>query len=319
VLRSCLLLLAVSACGAGGKATTAQNATALPAEGEARRVDLEFSLGNKPFPLPLVHGVVAGVPTLILVDTGANAHIISSALARKAQLTTKSFGDVGVDHTGRSIETRRAPHPQMRIEGWGELPDEPMLVTDVPDAVTRLGIGAFLSPQQLASDDFAVVLDFQKSEMRQMHKGEALDNTAGSALALDPPRQCLDKDSPLQGLAYVLHGQIEGNDAELMLDTGAHHSDLLATSKPAKALLPKSEPSKESVYAASGKVTPRTVKGAQMRIGAVEVTRDVDLIPGKEDDFCPRDGVLAMDVLKKCVIVIDRRTVSGLCAADASK
>jgi hypothetical protein len=73
------------------------------------------------------------------------------------------------------------------------------------------------------------------------------------------------------------------------------------------------------VYAASGKVTPRTVKGAQMRIGAVEVTRDVDLIPGKEDDFCPRDGVLAMDVLKKCVIVIDRRTVSGLCAADASK
>ena len=64
----------------------------------------------------------------------------------------------------------------MRIEGWGELPDEPMLVTDVPDAVTRLGIGAFLSPQQLASDDFAVVLDFQKSEMRQMHKGEAIRN-----------------------------------------------------------------------------------------------------------------------------------------------
>jgi hypothetical protein len=310
------VLVLVAACGGtSGKARVAQNAS-VPADGDPHHVDLEFALGNKPFPLPIVHGTVAGVPTLILVDTGANAHIISSWLARKAQLTTKGFGDVGVDHTGHAIETRRAPHPQVHIDNWGDLPDEPMLVTDVPEAVTRLGIGAFLSPQQLTSDDFSIVLDFQKSEMRQMRRGDTLDSTAGSALALDPPRQCFDKDSPLQGLAYVLRGKIEGQDADLMLDTGAHHSDLLASSKPGKALLPKSEPSKESVYAASGKVTPRTVRGAQLHVGAVEVVRDIDLIPGKEDDFCPRDGVLAMDVLKKCVVVMDRRTVSGLCASD---
>jgi hypothetical protein len=313
-----MLMLLASACGGATstKTSVAQNASAIGEVEQAHRVDLEFALGNKPFPLPIVHGKVGGVPTLILVDTGANAHIISSWLAHKAQLTTKGFGDVGVDHTGHAIETRRAPHPQMHIDNWGDLPDEPMLVTDVPDAVTRLGIGAFLSPQQLSTEEFAVVLDFQKSEMRQMRRAEALDSTSGSALALDPPRQCLDKDSPLQGLAYVLHGQIEGQDADLMLDTGAHHSDLLASSKAAKALLPKSEPSRESVYAASGKVTPRTVKAAQVRVGAVDVTRDIDLIPGKEDEFCPRDGVLAMDVLKNCVIVLDRRTVGGLCTSD---
>jgi hypothetical protein len=315
-----LLLVVVFACGGATKTEVARNASATPADdGQPRKVDMEFAIGQKPFPLPMLHGSVGGVPTLILVDTGANAHIIAGWLARKAQLTTKAFGDTGVDHAGRSIDTRRAPHPQVHVDNWGDLPDEPMLVTDVPEAVSKLGIGVFLSPQQLASDDVSMVLDFQKSEMRQMRKGESLEATAGSALALDPPRTCFDKDSPLQGLAFVLHGQIEGHDADLMLDTGAHHSDLLTSSKTAKALSSRSEPSKESVYAASGKVTPRTVKGAHLRVGAVDVTRDVDLIPGSEDDFCPRDGVLAMDVLKKCVLVLDRHTVSGLCAADATK
>ena len=194
-----------------------------------------------------------------------------------------------------------------------------MLVTDVPEAVTRLGIGAFISPQQLVSDDFSIALDFQKSEMRQMHHGETLDTSSGSALALDPPRQCLDKESSLQGLAFVVHGKIDDQDADLMLDTGAHHSDLLASSKAAKALLARSQPSRESVYAASGKVTPRTVHGAKMRVGAVDVTRDIDIIPGREDDFCPRDGVLAMDVLKSCAIVLDCQTVSGVCNSDKEK
>ncbi len=312
------LLLLFAACGgASSKPGVAQNASATPGGDEGqRRVDLEFAIGGRPFPLPIVHGKVAGVPTLILVDTGANAHIISGWLARKAQLTTRAFGDTGVDHSGHSIETRRATHPQLHVDNWGDLPDEPMLVTDVPDAVTRLGIGAFLSPQQLSNEDVSVVLDFQKSEMRTMRRGDTLENTSGSALALDPPRICLDKDSPLQGLAFVLHAKIEGSDADLLLDTGAHHSDLLMGSKVGKALQPRSEPSKESVYAASGKVTPRTVKNAHMQVGGLEMTRDVDLIPGKEDEFCPRDGVIAMDVLKKCVIVLDRRTASGLCTSD---
>ncbi len=309
------------ACGSSpNKPRVAVNA-ATPAGEDAhdsRRVDLEFSLGTKPFPLPIVHGTVAGVPTLFLVDTGANAHILSGYLARKAQLTTRAFGDTGVDHAGHAIDTRRATHPHVHIDNWGDLPDEPILVTDVPDAVIKLGIGGFISPQQLSSDDLSIVLDFQKSEMRELKRGDTID-AAGSVLAIDPPRACTDEDSPLRGLAFVLKASIEGNDVQLLLDTGAHHSDLLAQSKPARELRARSEPSKEAVYAASGKVTPRTVHDAHIHVGALEVTRDVDLIPGGEDDFCPRDGVLAMDVLKKCVITIDRHTVSGVCQSDVEK
>jgi predicted aspartyl protease len=124
----------------------------------------------------------------------------------------------------------------------------------------------------------------------------------------------------VKGLLFVVGAKVEGEAAQLLIDTGAHHSDMFATSKPGKAILPRSQANAEAVYAASGKVTSRTVKDAKFQVGALEVTRDVDLIPGKQDDFCPRDGVLAMDVLKQCVLVLERHTVSGTCTSDkASK
>jgi predicted aspartyl protease len=314
--RVAFVLALACACGSApaNKPHVAHNGAA-PADDGPHRVDLEFALGNKPFPLPIVHGTVAGVATLFLIDTGANANILSGFIARKAELTTRAFGDTGADHTGHAIDTRRAMHPEVHIDNWGDLPDEPILVTDVPDSVVKLGIGGFISPQQLVTADASIVLDFQKSEMRQLKRGETID-AAGSALAIDPPRACIDEDSPLHGLAFVVKAQIESNDAELLIDTGAHHTDLLAQSAPAKALRARSEPSRESSAAISGVVTPRTVHDAHIHVGAIDVTRDVDLIPGVEDDFCPRDGVLAMDVLKKCVLTIDRHTVSGVCASD---
>ena len=299
--------------GVGAAANGDAGATgASVAQGGPRKVDLEFTLNGRPFPLPLVHGTVGGVETLILVDTGANSHVIAGWLARKANLTLRQMGDTGTDHTGRAIETRRAPHPQVAITGWGDLPDEPMLVTDVPEAVSRLGIGAFLSPQQLATDDMPIILDFPHKEMRTGDKTTVPSNV-GAALTLDPVRACLDEESPVKGRAFVILGKVEGQSVELLLDTGAHHSDLLLSSKPGKALLPKSEASKEQVYAASGKVTPRILRSAKVTVGAVEGTFDVDLIPGERDDFCPRDGVLAMDVLQSCELILTPKNVKGQC------
>ncbi|HSQ65572.1 MAG TPA: aspartyl protease family protein [Polyangiaceae bacterium] len=312
ILASSLL---VAACGPTASPKTAHNQAADPAK--LKKVDLEFAIHDKPFPLPIVHGSVAGVATLILVDTGANSHVIAGWLARKAQLTTLRLGEVGVDHAGREIETRRAPHPHVHLDNWGDLPDEAILVADMPDAVAHLGIGAFLSPQQLATDDVDVVLDFPQSEMREVRHGDSV-NAAGNALALDPPHACVDDSSDVKGLLFVVGAKVEGEGAQLLLDTGAHHSDMFATSKAGKAILPRSLANGESVYAASGKVTSRTVKNAKLQVGALEVSRDFDLIPGKQDDFCPRDGVLAMDVLKQCVLVLERHTVTGTCASDAA-
>jgi hypothetical protein len=322
-------LLLAAACGSAGptsrgpgatsqgqttiRTTTTIEAAAVPSA--PKRIPLRFELFGRAFPLPLVHGTVGGEPTWMLVDTGANSHVIAAWLARKAKLVSKNLGDVGTDHTGRTIVTSRVDDPSIVVDGWGALANGPILVTEVPEAVARLGIGAFLSPQQLATAGDAIVLDLAHAEMRTDSLPAALKALEGRGVDLltTEAHACEDTDSPIKGLAFVMPARIDGTRVGLLLDTGAHHSDLLASTPVGKKLAPRSIANKEQVYAASGKITTRTIKRAKLEVGAWSGITDVDVLPGDSDPACPRDGVLAMDVLQKCVLVLHASKVRARC------
>lgn len=314
------LLLASAACGPAPNPASPPHVAPVPASDAAagervkHHAKLHFELGGRPFPLPVVHGTISGEPTWMLVDTGANSHVVAGWLARKAHLDMRNLGDVGTDHTGRTIATSRVDHPKVLVDEWGALPDGPILVTEVPEAVARLGIGAFISPQALGAADGAIVLDLKNAEM---HDDDAVEAKAAiasrGAEMFTGAHACADDDSPIKGLAFVIPATIEGTRANLLLDTGAHHSDLLISTAIGKRLLPRSIANREQVYAASGKIVTRTVRTAKLNIGQYAVITDIDLIPGESDSNCPRDGVLAMDILRLCVIVLEQAKVFGRC------
>jgi hypothetical protein len=270
--------------------------------------------------LPLVRGTVAGTATWMLVDTGANSHVVAGWLARQVGLPLKKLGDLGSDHAGRTIATFRVDHPQMAIDDWGPLADAPMLATEVPPLIEELGIGAFVSPQRLVEqDDGSIVLDFVEGEMHLAPYEHAMHRLGkrGSSLAPNGGRVCEDDATPIRGLAFVIPAAIEGHKVDLLLDTGAQRSDLLATSPAGKALEKRSASNREQLYAASGRMTSRTVKAATITVGDFEVKSDVDLIPGASDPFCPRDGVVSMDVLRACILVLGKHGMAGRCGMRA--
>src|SRR5580658_10616460 len=86
-------------------AATVPTALAPEATRGPRHVALRFDLNGRPFPLPLVHGTIAGEPVWMLVDTGSTSHVIARWVARKAGLPLRPLGNVGSDHTGRPIMT----------------------------------------------------------------------------------------------------------------------------------------------------------------------------------------------------------------------
>jgi predicted aspartyl protease len=282
----------------------------------SRTVKLRFDLDGRPFPLPLVHGTVSGHPTWMLVDTGANSHVIAGWLARKVGLHVEKLGDVGTDHAGRAIPTFRVEHPEMAIDEWGKLADRPMLVTDVPEPIERLGIGAFVSPQGLG-EGAAVVVDFPAGEMHLASYDDAQRDLGRRGRALSPQGgvACEDTESPIRGLAYVIPATIEGQRVTLLIDTGAQRTDLLLDSRAGRALLSRSVPNKEQMFAASGRIKTRTLKVAHVAVGEWTARADVDLIPGTSDPFCPRDGVVSMDLLGSCVIVLAPGRMFGRCGA----
>jgi hypothetical protein len=279
-------------------------------------VALRFELNGRRFPLPLVRGSVGGEPVWMLVDTGANSHVVASWVARKLAIAMRPLGEVGSDHTGRPVTAYAVDGVRVVIDGWGPLADTPLLVTDIPDPIAHIGIGAFVSPQWLARDGDALVLDLAGAEMHEARWDEAsreLDGLSGREIDSSGVRLCRDSTSAIPGLEFVLAAQVEGQAVDLLVDTGAYRTDLLSSSPAGRALAARAKPSPEQMYAASGLVRTSVVGSARVRVGEWSVTRDVDVVPGVSDPACPRDGVVSMDVLESCTLLLGRTRLRGRC------
>lgn len=299
----------------------ARLAAATPGDGAhgplTRRARLRYEIRGRPFPLPVVSGTIAGQPVLMLVDTGANSHVIAGWLARRLGIPMKRLGDVGTDHVGKTIATYRIDKAEMAIEGWGSLTTSTVLATEVPEVIEKLGIGAFISPQRLVEEGDSVVLDLAQGEIRAAWWDEAhyelSEDGAPLVLGSDQGRACEENEGPVRGLAFVVPATIDAQRVDLLVDTGAQHSDVFTTSAAGQKLAASSVSNKEPMYTASGKISARKLRGAKVGAGNVRVITDVDLIQGASDPSCPRDGVLAMDVLRSCTLLLGRSRIFGRC------
>jgi predicted aspartyl protease len=296
----------------------AKAAQAAVVQREARSVALHFELNGREFPLPLVRGTVGGEPVWMLIDTGANSHVVASWVARKVGMPLRSLGEVGSDHAGRAVNAYAAVHPNVVIDGWGSLGDVNILVTDVPEPIAAIGIGAFISPQALARDGEGVVLDLEVRAgvmhlVRWDEGARQLEARGGALLAPEGARLCRDEAGLIRGLAFVLPATVEGHRVSLLLDTGAHRTDLLTTSRAGTSLASRGTVSKEQMYAASGLVRTRLVHGAHVKVGGWSVTTDIDLVPGTADKPCPRDGAVSMDALSGCTLLLGKKGMVGRC------
>jgi hypothetical protein len=255
----------------------------------------------------------------MFVDTGSASHVLAGWLARRAGLSLKKRGDQGLDHAGRTIAEFRVENPRLTIDGWGAVTDGPVIATEVPQFYEDLGIGGFVSPQQLVrEDDDAVVLDLAAGEMRAAHYDDAVHKLGhhGSSLAPNGARLCeAPQADPVAAPVFVVPATVEGKAVDLLVDTGAERSDLLTTSAAGKALGSRSVANKEQMIGASGKMTSRIVRGTTIGVGDFAVRTDVALIAGAADPDCVRDGVVSMDVLRTCVLVLGKAAIAGRCGA----
>lgn len=283
-----------------------------------RKAPLRYEIRGRPFPLPIVSGTIAGQPVLMLVDTGANSHVIAGWMARKLGIPLKKLGDVGTDHVGKTIATYRIDKADIALEGWGPLSTTTVLATEVPEVIEKLGIGAFISPQRLVEEGDSVILDLVKGEIRAAWWDEAHYelSESGTPLVLgsDQGRVCEETEGPVHGLAFVVPASVDAQRVDLLVDTGAQHSDIFTTSAAGQKLAVASVNNKEPMYTASGKISARKLRGAKVGAGNVRIVTDVDVIQGSSDPSCPRDGVLAMDVLRTCTLLLGRAKIFGRCA-----
>lgn len=286
---------------------------ASPASGPTnrRRAALRFDADGMPFPAPLVDVVVAGHPTSMIVDTGASHHVVADWLAQELALPVALGGDRATDHTGRALQIARVENVNLAVSGWGRIDAPLLLVAPLPEGLRRLGIGGILAPQLLTAGDHATLLDLRKGIMVDETVEEALRDadTGGGAKVLSGARVC---GGPTEGMVLLTQATVEGQDVWLKLDSGASSSSLLDTSTAGRGVMARAG-GKSASYAASGKFTSRTLKGAKIKVGELETVVDLDIGPGASAPSCPSDGFLGMDLLRSCVLVLRGAETTGRC------
>jgi hypothetical protein len=242
----------------------------------------------------------------MLVDTGAYDHLLEGWFARELQDAAASGRtDVVVDHGNRKLTIDRWTEVAFAIDGWSSLDAiRPLVTGDHSPSPRAFGIGGILSPQRLAHGS-TVVLDFGHSEMLGTDDATATARLAAHPKLMGVALRC--------GAAYVLDATVDRQEARLLVDTGAHVTDLKATSAPGQALAGRTSVARD-LYAVGGPVSTRLLSDAVLVVGGLTTRVDVTMVADQPmRSRCPSDGVLGMDVLAHCALAIDEMKMRVAC------
>jgi len=247
-----------------------------------RHAKLTFNVGSLA-PLPFVHGTIGGVPTWMIVDSGASTQFAPSWMADRAKVHTRPTTSSVSDHVRHNMNVALADRSLIAIEGWGGLTPGELLVVDeeARGLGAKYGIGIILSPQEL-DDDRAVILELDRRSIRTGSEAAAVRALAARKIAVDP-----------DDIAFC-HG---------VFSVAAIIDGLFSLSDAGRALAPHAARSRSEGEAGSGPVALRVSKGARIQLGGLSVRKDIDILTGAPEIQCPVDGVLGIDVLRSCVLV----------------
>jgi predicted aspartyl protease len=257
---------------------------------------------------PIVDGTVNGRRVQLLLDTGASLSVIAGWLARSARLDVRPAPDVTRDSVGITVQAQLARDVNVEITGFGRIAERDILVAELPPFFEQANVGAILSPQQLAPAGDAVILDLRRSRLTAGSSMAAIlrfQRDAGPLLTRPWVRACANAASLLPNVEFSVPATLDGQAALLDLDTGAEVSSVRAASKAGEALGTRAG-SYGSATGISGSTTTQIARDTTIAAGEVVAKADVRLVTSAENPTCPSDGLLGMDVLQRCTLVLTR-------------
>jgi len=261
---------------------------------------ITHTIGRKHVDLPILIVRVNGRPCWLLLDTGASTHVLSQRLIRALGLSPSRDG-FGKDHLGNDFAAGMVEGVTIESEGWALVDHGPVGTADLSGTLEELGIDGLLSPQMLAPAGESVVLDLAGGLLWTAPHVDAEAQFRGKRLRLTPPwpRICTrSARSPFQ--LYVLPAIIEGTAQSLLIDTGATHTNLSLSALQGTRLVPSAS---GRGRAAAGR--GQRLRAADLRIGRLQASRDIPLVPGSPNVACRYDGVLGLDILSTCTLVLN--------------
>jgi hypothetical protein len=182
-----------------------------------------------------------------------------------------------------------------------DIPLREAIVVDLPPIFEEQRIGGLVSPQLLAPANMAAILDLQAPRL----------SFGNAPVASTGTRVCRNGDSQFTNRLYAAPMSADNLAGMMLIDTGATSSVAVPSSQIAAALSKKpSEPG--HTRGVGGTVaTTRKVPDVALRFGGGEAL--VSLTIGGAPPTCGADGLLGMDALRLCRLVMGESTFAWSC------
>jgi hypothetical protein len=273
---------------------------------------IEHSIHGKRVDLPVVSVLVNGRACWMALDTGASTHLVSEQLIHELGLPIheRAFGK---DELGQLVNAAQVEGVTIETPDWVILDRGAVGTAQITGKPQQVGIDGFLSPQLLAPPGESAVLDLKAGLLWTAPDKEAEAHLRGKRLALTPPwgRVC-GKSTSLPFRLFVLPAIVQGTAQGLLIDTGATLTNLSVSALKGTNLMRRARGDGTS-YVLSGAYPVQHLPSANVRIGQLEATRNLLLVPGKQTGECPYDGVLGLDILSACTLVLNHSQASIGC------
>jgi hypothetical protein len=248
---------------------------------------------------------INGHSVWFIIDTGASVHTLASWLVTEAGIVTHATSGTANGSTGGKSAVQAVYGAAIRVNDSGDvLPLREAIVVDFPPVFHGQRIGGLLSPQLLAPAKMAAILDLHAP---RLSFGPAPVASAGT-------RVCRNSNSLFVNRLYAAPVSPGGTQAPMLLmlvDTGATSSVASSSSPLTAALSGRATVSGHTQGVGGAAIITRTVPNVALKFGGSGAT--VALTIAGSPPSCGADGLLGMDALRGCRLVLGESAFAWTC------
>ena len=261
------------------------------------------------FPSPAVRLTVGGRTAWFLVDSGAGVSTFAAWFVRSAGLPSEETSTTMRDASGRAVPFRVVRNVPAALSDGSELKIETAGITDFPALFETNELGGLLSPQLLAPEGLAATLDLRVPELRFEPFEAALARLG--AQRLSEAKVCEVTGADLKNRLYAIPATLAGTSTFLLLDSGATDTEVLRDSSPARALAGKTTEGGRTMGISGSEEKRLRAPGTPVEFAGAHRTLDVSI--GAATSPCAPDGLLGIDALRGCAMVLGAGEVGMVC------
>lgn len=266
------------------------------------------------FPSPTLDVTVNGKSARFLVDSGAGVHTFAKWFVAAAGIATQGHGGAKVvDAGGHPVDISLVRHVTLAIGDGRELKIDEAIVADFPPFFEANRLAGLISPQLLAAQTHAAVLDLRTPELRLERTESAIERLDATLLNIGgATKLCVQDGSPLRNRLYAVRTVVEGVETSLIVDTGASGTTLRDGTPAAIAV--RRKPGTGGSEMSVGGQQMHVFKSSPIALDFGGGRRTLSISLGPDAGGCGAQGRLGMDALKGCSWIFARAAVAMSCS-----